>query len=66
MAIFAGLLLVPAGTVDWWRAWVYLAVMVLIVIATCAWLYVHSKGLLEVLPTRGASGLHPYYPRCTL
>jgi protein-S-isoprenylcysteine O-methyltransferase Ste14 len=47
MAIVAGLLFVPAGTLDWWRAWVFLAVNVLIVIASCAWLYVHSKALLE-------------------
>jgi protein-S-isoprenylcysteine O-methyltransferase Ste14 len=47
MVIVAGLLFVPAGTLDWWRAWVYLGLMIMITIPTCAWLYVHSKALLE-------------------
>src|SRR5690242_9590191 len=27
VAIFGGLLFVPAGTLDWWRAWVFLGVV---------------------------------------
>jgi hypothetical protein len=27
VAIFGGLLFLPAGTLDWWRAWVFLGVV---------------------------------------
>jgi protein-S-isoprenylcysteine O-methyltransferase Ste14 len=34
MAIFGGLLLVPAGTVAWWRAWVFLGVVFVATVVT--------------------------------
>jgi protein-S-isoprenylcysteine O-methyltransferase Ste14 len=35
-AVFGGLLFVPAGTVHWWRAWVFVGVVVVGTIATIA------------------------------
>jgi protein-S-isoprenylcysteine O-methyltransferase Ste14 len=47
MAIFGSLLFLPAGTLDWWRAWVFLgAVFVLAVISTVS-LYRANQELLE-------------------
>lgn len=34
LAVFGGLLLLPAGTLHWWRAWVLLAVIIIATLAT--------------------------------
>jgi len=33
-AIFGGLLLLPAGTLEWWRAWLFLGVVFVVTVAT--------------------------------
>jgi len=46
--VFVGsLLFLPAGTLDWWRAWVYLGAMLLLMLVGSAWFYAYSPGLLE-------------------
>jgi protein-S-isoprenylcysteine O-methyltransferase Ste14 len=47
LAIYAALLFGLAGTLDWWRAWVYLGVSILVGIVTIGWLYAYNKPLLE-------------------
>ncbi len=34
LIIFGGLLFLPAGTLDWWRAWVFIGVVVIGTVAT--------------------------------
>lgn len=34
LAIFGGLLFLPAGTLNWWRAWIFLGIVAVSVIAT--------------------------------
>jgi protein-S-isoprenylcysteine O-methyltransferase Ste14 len=46
VAIFGGLLFLPAGTLDWWRAWVFLGVVFVGAVASTASLYRASKDLL--------------------
>lgn len=46
-AILAALLLVPAGTLAWPQAWVFLIVMGGAGFLLCAWLAVHDPALLE-------------------
>jgi protein-S-isoprenylcysteine O-methyltransferase Ste14 len=46
VAIFGGLLFLPAGTLDWWRAWVFLGVVFLGAVASTVSLFRSSKGLL--------------------
>jgi protein-S-isoprenylcysteine O-methyltransferase Ste14 len=45
--LFAALLFVPAGTLEWWRAWVYLGVLAVMGVAGSAWLYVSNKPVVE-------------------
>jgi serine/threonine protein kinase len=47
LVLFAGLLFVPAGTLDWWRGWVYLGVLTVLGVAGSAWLYVCNRPVLE-------------------
>jgi len=47
VAIFGVLLFVPAGTLDWWRAWVFLGVVFVGAVASTVSLYRTSKELLE-------------------
>ena len=44
--IMAALLFVPAGTLAWPQAWVFLIEMAGSSIALCAWLYIHDPALL--------------------
>lgn len=46
LAIMAALLFVPAGTLAWPQAWVFLIEMAGGGIALCAWLYIHDPALL--------------------
>jgi protein-S-isoprenylcysteine O-methyltransferase Ste14 len=46
VAIFGGLLFLPAGTLDWWRAWVFLGVVFVGAVASTASLFRSSKDLL--------------------
>lgn len=48
-AIFAGLLFVPAGTLRWWRAWVFIGLMcvVLPVVAMAAGVFPTNEGFLN-------------------
>src|SRR5262245_41898828 len=45
--LFAALLFVPAGTLDWWHGWVYLGVLTVMGVAGAAWLYVSNKPVVE-------------------
>jgi protein-S-isoprenylcysteine O-methyltransferase Ste14 len=47
MAIFGGLLLLPAGTFDWWRAWAFLGVVVVGTVATMVGVFASNQGLLD-------------------
>jgi protein-S-isoprenylcysteine O-methyltransferase Ste14 len=47
VAIFGGLLLVPAGTLSWWRAWVFLGVVFVGTVASTVTLFRVNKDLLE-------------------
>jgi len=47
VAIFAGLLFLPARTLDWWRAWVFLGVVFVGAVASTVSLFRVNKGLLE-------------------
>lgn len=47
IAVLAALLFVPAGTLDWWRAWVLLGVLLLGTVATLLDLYPDHKDLLR-------------------
>ena len=46
VAIFGILLFVPAGTLDWWRAWVFLGVVLVGAVASTVSLFRTSKELL--------------------
>ncbi|HEY6287987.1 MAG TPA: isoprenylcysteine carboxylmethyltransferase family protein [Nitrospiraceae bacterium] len=46
-AIFGGLLFLPAGTLDWWRAWVLFGVVFVGTVASTVSLFRVNKGLLE-------------------
>lgn len=45
--VFAALLFVPAGTLGWWRGWVFLGVLVTASLAMTRWLYRHDQALLR-------------------
>ncbi len=45
--IFTGLLLGPAGTWSWWRAWVFIGVMLGVSLATTAGIFVRRPDLLD-------------------
>jgi protein-S-isoprenylcysteine O-methyltransferase Ste14 len=47
VSIFGGLLFLPAGTVDWWRAWVFLGVVFVGTVVSTVSLFRVNKGLLE-------------------
>ncbi|HJZ93853.1 MAG TPA: isoprenylcysteine carboxylmethyltransferase family protein [Gemmataceae bacterium] len=47
VAIFGVCLFLPAGTLDWWRAWVFLGVVFVGAVASTVTLYRVNPGLLE-------------------
>jgi len=47
MAIFGGLLFLPAGTFDWWRAWTFLCVVFIGTVATMVRVFASNEGLLD-------------------
>lgn len=47
VAIFGGLLFLPVGTLNWWRAWVFLGVVFVGAVVSTVSLYRTSKELLE-------------------
>lgn len=47
VAIFGGLLFLPAGTLDWWRAWVFLGVVFVGTVASTVSIFRVNKDLLE-------------------
>ena len=47
VAIFGMSLFLPAGTLDWWRAWVFLGVALVAAVASMAVLYRSDMALLE-------------------
>ncbi len=47
VAIFGASLLLPAGTLEWWRAWVFLGVVFVGAVASTLSVFRASKGLLE-------------------
>jgi len=47
VALFGSLLFLPAGTFDWWRAWVFLGVVFGGTVASTVSIFCVSKDLLE-------------------
>ena len=47
MAIFGGLLFLPAGTWDWWRAWMFLSVLFVAYVATMVTVFPGREDLLD-------------------
>jgi len=47
VAIFGGLLFLPAGTFDWWRAWTFLGVIIVGTVATMVGVFASNQGLLD-------------------
>jgi protein-S-isoprenylcysteine O-methyltransferase Ste14 len=47
VAIFGVLLFLPAGTLDWWRAWVFLGVVLVLAVMSTVSLFRANRGLLE-------------------
>ena len=47
VAIFGGFLFLPAGTLDWWRAWVFLGVVFVGTVASTVSVFRVNKDLLE-------------------
>ncbi|WP_335213608.1 hypothetical protein [Nostoc sp.] len=47
IAIFASLLFLPAGTFDWWRAWLFLGVVVIATLATMIGVFGDNQDLLN-------------------
>ena len=47
VAIFGGLLFLPVGTLNWWRAWVFLGVVFVGAVVSTVSLYRTSKEVLE-------------------
>jgi protein-S-isoprenylcysteine O-methyltransferase Ste14 len=47
VAIFGSLLFLPAGTLDWWRAWVFLGVALALAVMSTVSLYRANQELLE-------------------
>jgi protein-S-isoprenylcysteine O-methyltransferase Ste14 len=47
VAIFGGFLFLPAGTLDWWRAWVFLGVMFVGTVASTVSVFRVNKDVLE-------------------
>jgi protein-S-isoprenylcysteine O-methyltransferase Ste14 len=46
-SIYAGLLLLPAGTLDWWRAWVFIGVAFIAIAAMALNIFASNEGLLD-------------------
>jgi len=47
LVIFGGLLLLPAGTLDWWRAWVFLGIVLVGTFATITVVFRENEDLLD-------------------
>jgi hypothetical protein len=47
VAIFGILLFLPAGTLDWWRAWVFLGVVLVLAVMSTVSLFRANRELLE-------------------
>jgi protein-S-isoprenylcysteine O-methyltransferase Ste14 len=47
VAIFGGSLFLPAGTLDWWRAWVFLGVVFVAAVASTVGLFRVNEGVIE-------------------
>ena len=47
IAIFGVLLFVPAGTLNWWRAWIFLSVLAIATVASTISIYRVNKAVLE-------------------
>jgi protein-S-isoprenylcysteine O-methyltransferase Ste14 len=47
VAIFGSLLFLPAGTLDWWRAWVFLGMALVLAVMSTVSLYRANRELLE-------------------
>jgi hypothetical protein len=47
LAIFGGLLFFPAGTLNWWRAWVFLGVIFIGTVVTMLAVFASNKELLD-------------------
>jgi len=47
VAIFGGLLFLPAGTLHWWRAWVFLGVVLVGTVVTMLSVFASNKELLD-------------------
>jgi protein-S-isoprenylcysteine O-methyltransferase Ste14 len=47
VAIFGGLLFLPAGTLNWWRAWVFLGVVFVATVASTVSVFRANKDVLE-------------------
>jgi protein-S-isoprenylcysteine O-methyltransferase Ste14 len=47
LAIFGGLLFLPAGTLHWWRAWVFLGVVLVGTVSTMVLVFASSPELLD-------------------
>ncbi len=47
VAIFGGLLFLPAGTLEWWRAWVFIGVVVIGTVATMVTVFPGREALLD-------------------
>ena len=45
--IFGLLLFLPAGTLDWWRAWVFIGVIQGVYLAMAIWIFPQRPGLLD-------------------
>jgi len=47
VVIFAGLLFLPAGTLAWWRAWVFIGVVFVCTVATMVGVFLDNEDLLN-------------------
>jgi protein-S-isoprenylcysteine O-methyltransferase Ste14 len=47
VAIFATLLFIPAGTLHWWRAWIFLGVVLICTLATMFGVFAANEELLD-------------------
>ena len=47
VAIFGGLLFLPAGTSDWWRAWVFIGVVFVASVASMVSIFPGNEALLD-------------------
>ena len=56
VAIFSSLLLLPAGTLKWWRAWVFLEVVFVGTVASTVSVFRVNKDLLEASGRKTPNG----------